>query len=121
MENHNPLQTLFRSVILLSQFEPGVKTAMKLPDNELGSNIRLIKLIGALELSGRYSIEIEFARQCAGEAVSVLVDLSEVDYISSIGVDMLITSANSLASRSGKMALLSPQTSVLDMLELTGI
>ena len=80
-----------------------------------------MKLIGALDLSGRYGIEIEFVRQCAGDAVHILVDLSEVDYISSIGVHMLITSASSIASRGGKLALLSPQPGVLEVLELTGI
>src|SRR5687767_7156338 len=94
---------------------------MKLEYEELENGIRLLKLIGALDLSGRYSIEIEFVRQCAGENVSVLVDLSEVDYISSMGVHMLITSANSIASRGGKMALLNPQPTVLNVLDLTGI
>jgi anti-anti-sigma factor len=94
---------------------------MKLEYEELENGIRLLKLIGALDLSGRYSIEIEFVRQCAGENVSVLVDLSEVDYISSIGVHMLITSANSVAGRGGKMALLNPQPTVLNVLDLTGI
>jgi anti-sigma B factor antagonist len=94
---------------------------MKLEFNELEDGIRLIKLIGALDLSGRYSIEIEFVRRCYGEGVHVLVDLSEVDYISSRGVHMLITSANSIASRGGKLALLNPQPGVLEVLNLTGI
>jgi anti-anti-sigma factor len=94
---------------------------MKLQLIELVDGIRLIKLIGALDLSGRYSIEIEFVRHCAGEAVHVLVDLSEVAYISSIGVHMLITSASSVATRGGKLALLSPQPDVLQVLELTGV
>ena len=94
---------------------------MKLEYEELENGIRLLKLIGALDLSGRYSIEIEFVRHCAGENVSVLVDLSEVDYISSMGVHMLITSANSIAGRGGKMALLNPQPTVLNVLDLTGI
>ena len=94
---------------------------MRLQFNELEDGIRLIKLIGALDLSGRYSIEIEFVRQCEGEAIHVLVDLSEVDYISSIGVHMLITSASSVARRGGKLALLKPQPDVLQVLELTGV
>jgi len=94
---------------------------MKLQYNELENGIRLIKFIGALDLSGSYGIEVEFVRHCAGDNVRVLVDLSEVDYISSIGVQMLVNAANSIASRGGKMALLNPQPSVLDVLDLTGI
>ena len=81
---------------------------MQLQFNEVEDGIRLIRLSGALDLNGRYSIEIEFVRQCAGEAVHVLVDLSEVDYISSIGAHMPITSVSSVARRGGKLALLSP-------------
>lgn len=94
---------------------------MKLQFNELENGIRLIKLIGTLDLSGAYGIEVEFVRRCAGDNVRVLVDLSEVDYISSIGVHMLITSANSITSHGGKMALLSPQPGVLGVLDLIGI
>ena len=94
---------------------------MRLQYNELENGIRLINLIGALDLSGSYSIEVEFVRHCAGDNVRVLVDLSEVDYISSIGVQMLVNAANSITSRGGKMALLGPQPSVLDVLDLTGI
>lgn len=94
---------------------------MKLEFNELENGIRLIKLIGALDLSGRYSIEIEFVRLCAGENVRVLVDLSDVEYISSMGVHMLVTSANSIAGQGGRIALLNPQPTVLNVLDLTGI
>lgn len=94
---------------------------MKLEFNELENGIRLIKLIGTLDLTGTYSIEVEFVRQCEGDNVHLLVDLAEVDYISSIGVHMLVSTANSIASRGGKIALLNPQRNVIDVLELTGI
>lgn len=94
---------------------------MKLQYSELEDGIRLIKLIGTLDLTGTYGIEVEFVRQCDGHNVRVLVDLSEVDYISSIGVHMLVNAANSIASQGGKMVLLSPHRKVVDVLELTGI
>ena len=50
---------------------------MKLQYSELDNGIRLIELIGALDMNGTYSIEIEFVRQCAGENVQVVVDLSQ--------------------------------------------
>jgi len=94
---------------------------MKLEYDELGNGIRQIKLTGELDLTGTYGVEMEFVRRCAGENVRVLVDLSAVAYISSIGVNMLINAANSVAARGGKMVLLNPQQKVLDVLELTGI
>ena len=94
---------------------------MKLQSSELDSGIRLIKLSGALDMNGTYSIEIEFVRQCAGDNVQVIVDLSKVNYLSSIGIPMLINTAKSVASQGGKMALLNPQQNVAEVLEITGL
>lgn len=94
---------------------------MKLEIIDLENDVRLIKLIGTLDLTGTYSIEVEFVRSCEGDNTYLLVDLAEVDYISSIGVHMLIRTANSIAGRGGKMAFLSPHQNVLEVLELTGI
>lgn len=94
---------------------------MKLQYSELDNGIRLIKLIGALDMNGTYSIEIEFVRQCVGANVRVIVDLSRVNYLSSIGIPMLINTAKSIANQGGKMALLNPQRNVSEVLEITGI
>ena len=94
---------------------------MKLQYNELDSNIRLIKLTGKLDVYGVNSIDIEFIRCCSGDHLRVLVDLSGVNYISSIGIPMLINSAKTVASRGGKLALLKPRPHVAEVLELTGI
>lgn len=94
---------------------------MKLQYSELDGGIRLIKLSGALDMNGTYSIEIEFVRQCAGENVRVIVDLSRVNYISSIGIPMLINTAKSISRQGGKMVLLNPQRNVAEVLEITGI
>ena len=94
---------------------------MKLQYNELDGGIRLIKLIGALDMTGTYGIEVEFVRHCAGDNIQVIVDLSKVNYLSSIGIPMLINTAKSVVSRGGKMALLNPQPSVAEVLDIVGI
>lgn len=94
---------------------------MKLQCSELEGGIRLIKLIGTLDMNGTYGIEIEFVRQCTGENARVIVDLSRVNYISSIGIPMLINTARSVSSQGGKMVLLNPQQNVSEVLEITGI
>jgi len=94
---------------------------MQLEYSELDSGIRLIKLDGTLDMNGTYAIEGEFVRRCAGENVRVLVDLSKVNYISSIGIPMLVNTAKSVAKHGGKLALLSPQDSVANILELAGV
>ena len=94
---------------------------MELHCSELDNGICLIKLNGALDMNGTYAIEVDFVRHCAGENVRVLVDLSKVNYISSIGIPMLVNSAKSVVKHGGRLALLSPQKAVESILELAGI
>lgn len=94
---------------------------MKLDYTELENGIRLIKLEGRLDLNGTYSIEVQFVNRCAGDGVRVLVDLSGVSYVSSVGIPMLVNTAKSVVSRGGKMAFLSPQENVTKVLDLVGI
>ncbi|HMU94303.1 MAG TPA: STAS domain-containing protein [Anaerolineales bacterium] len=94
---------------------------MKLQSSDLENGIRLIKLVGKLDSNGTYAIEIEFIKSCAGEKPRILVDLSKVNYISSIGIPMLVNTARSVMARGGKLGLLNPQRNVLDVLELVGV
>ena len=94
---------------------------MKLDYSELDNGVRLIKLNGALDMNGTYSIEVQFVRHCAGENVRVLVDLAKVNYMSSIGIPLLVNTAKSIVGRGGKIAFLNPQDNVLKVLELVGV
>lgn len=94
---------------------------MRLQYSDLDSSTRLIKLSGTLDIHGVSDVEVDFVRLCMGENVCVLVDLSKVNYISSIGIPLLVNSAKSLARQGGKMALLRPTQAVENVLELTGI
>ena len=94
---------------------------MKLEYTELNGGVRLIKLEGRLDLNGTYNIEIQFVNHCAGERVRVLVDLSGVNYVSSVGIPMLVNTAKSVMSHGGKLAFLNPQENVVKVLELVGV
>ncbi len=94
---------------------------MEIQYSELDNNIRLIKLIGTLDVVGTGEIETKFSGYCAGRNVRVVVDLSEVDFLASIGIRLLTSSAKSVASRGGRMALLNPGPEVQHVLEITGI
>jgi len=94
---------------------------MELQYTELENGVRLITLIGTLDMQGTFSVEVQFARLCAGENALVLVDLSKVPYLSSIGIPMLINTARSVASQGGKMGLVGPIYDVHRVLEITGV
>ena len=94
---------------------------MRLQYSELDHGIRLIKLNGTLDTNGVSRVEVDFVRCCSGENVCVLVDLSKVNYISSIGIPLLINSAKAITKNGGKMILVNPQNNVQNILEITGI
>jgi anti-anti-sigma factor len=94
---------------------------MELQYSELENNIRLIKLIGKLDIMGVGQVETPFAGHCAGDTVRVVVDISDVDFLASIGIRMLTLTARSIVSRGGKMVLLNPLPDVQHVLEVTGI
>lgn len=94
---------------------------MELQYSEQNNGIRLIKLSGRLDIFGTGAIETKFAGYCAGENLRVAVDLTEVDFLASIGIRMLMLTAKSIASRAGKLALINPTSDVKGVLDITGI
>ena len=94
---------------------------MEIQYSELDNGIILIKLSGRLDILGTGEVENKFAGYCAGEKVRVIVGLSEVDFLASIGIRLLTLTAKSVASRGGKMVILNPIPEVQDVLEITGI
>jgi len=94
---------------------------MKIDVSNVEGDIRLIKLDGRLDLNGTYSVEVEFVKSCAGENMKILVDLSGVNFISSVGIPMLVNTAKSVVNKGGKMVFLNPQDNVIKILELVGV
>lgn len=89
--------------------------------SEHNNHIKLSKLIGPLDILGVGSIETKFSACCAGDHQRVMVDLSQTTFLASIGVRLFTINAKSLASRNGRMVLLSPTPEVRAVLEVTGI
>src|SRR5215510_9619133 len=94
---------------------------MELQYNELDNHIRSIKLIGKLDIIGTGEIETKFAGYCSGDGIHVVVDISDVDFLASIGIRLLTLTAKSVVKRGGKMALVNPIPEVQNVLEVTGI
>jgi anti-anti-sigma factor len=94
---------------------------MEMHYTEQDNGIRLIKLIGTLDIIGTGQIETKFAGYSSGDNVRLVVDLSEVVFLASIGIRLLMLTAKSIAKRGGKMVLLNPIPDVKSVLEVTGI
>ena len=94
---------------------------MELQYSEMDNNIRLINLIGRFDVIGNGEIETKFPGYCAGNKVHVIVDLSKVTYLASIGIRTLLLTAKSVANRGGKMVILNPIPEVFYVLDISGI
>jgi anti-sigma B factor antagonist len=94
---------------------------MEMQFSKLDNEIRMIKLSGKLDIVGTGEIETKFTGYCSGDKVRVIVDLSEVNFLASIGIRLLMLTAKSVNKRGGKMVILNPIPDVKNVLEVTGI
>jgi len=94
---------------------------MEIQFNVMQNDIRLLKLIGKMDIVGTGEIETKFAGYCAGENSRVVVDLSAVDFLASIGIRLLVLNAKSIAKRGRRMVIINPIPEVENILEVTGI
>jgi anti-anti-sigma factor len=90
--------------------------------DDVGSDLRRIIISGRLDTPGTNSIASQLVDLAGGPKKAVVVDLSDVQYLASVGIGALITSAKAVKGRGGKMALVVNNSSTVMMsLQATGI
>lgn len=93
---------------------------MKLDVATIENGITKVSLSGRLDIDGALKIDSEF-NKIAEEKKNVLVDLSEVTFMASLGIRTLITGAKATANNGGKMVLLDPQPNVEKVLRTSRV
>jgi anti-anti-sigma factor len=93
---------------------------MDLEVQQLDGGIDRIKLAGRLDSAGVQEIDHRLSALTAARQAFILVDLSQVPFLASIGIRILLTNARVLRQHGGKMAP-SPQSLVEEVLKVTGI
>lgn len=94
---------------------------MEISEQNLEGGIVKINLSGRMDLGGVKAIEKDFDRMVEAPKMSVIVDMSGVPYMSSIGIRSLLIHAKSVSARGGKYVLCSVQSDVKNVLEVSGI
>ncbi|TAN49981.1 MAG: anti-sigma factor antagonist [Methylococcaceae bacterium] len=94
---------------------------MQFDSAALPGNITHLVLKGRLDLAGTQAIEQPFSFATTLHASNIVVDLSGVSFLASIGIRLLMTSARAQANRGGKLVLAAPQPLVRKVLETAGI
>ena len=85
-----------------------------------GGGPTLVVLRGRLDVAGASQIELKF-NATAGARKAVVVDMSGVSFVASMGMRLLLLVGKTMAARGGKMALLSPLPEVSSVLHTAGI
>jgi len=95
---------------------------MSISYDDIGENLRRIMISGRLDMPGTDSVASQLAELTAAPKKGVVVDLSAVKFLASIGIRALITSAKVVQKRGGKMVLVvSKGSTVVMSLEATGV
>ena len=93
---------------------------MNLEVADLGNGITKVTLSGRLDVEGALKIDDKF-NAIAEREKKVLVDLSAVTFIASLGIRTLIMGAKATANNGGKMVLLDPQPNVEKVLRTSRV
>ena len=95
---------------------------MSLEFSDVNENLRLIALSGRLDILGTEAIATKFSALCASAERRVIVDMTAVNFLSSIGIRALVSNAKAQQQRGGRMVLLVEAGSpVEETLTTTGI
>jgi len=94
---------------------------MDLQVQQLDGGIERVKLAGRLDSTGVEEIDRRLSALGATKQAFIVVDLSQVSFLASIGIRALLNNARALRHRGGKMAILNPQFLVEEVLKSTGI
>lgn len=88
--------------------------------SDAGNGITLIELEGRLDVAGALAVDPAFA-EIAAESTYVIVDMSKVEFLASLGIRTLVSACKAVRAKNGGMALLSPQSNVEQVLRSSGI
>ena len=95
---------------------------MTIEYKDSGDNFRQITLSGRLDSAGSDAIAMQFAALAASAARRVVVDLTAVSFLASIGIRLIVQNAKALRNRGGRMVLsVGDNEQVRKTIESTGI
>ena len=87
--------------------------------DELDADITRVRLSGRMDYAGASEIDAQFM-ELAGRDKLLLVDLSKVAFLASMGIRTLIMAAKVLKARGDRMVLFSPDMMVAKVLQTSG-
>ena len=93
---------------------------MEITVSNFGTSAAKVVLVGTLDIVGADKIDMPLAA-LAGTRRSVVVDMTGVDFIASIGIRHLVLAAKAIARGHGKLVILAPTSGVHAVLLSAGV
>jgi anti-sigma B factor antagonist len=93
---------------------------MDMDVEEIDGGVTNVVLRGRLDTAGAGAIDLKF-NVIAGAKRAVIVDLSKVDFMASMGIRLLVMGAKTVTRKGGKLVVLSPDENVFAVLKTAGI
>lgn len=95
---------------------------MSIEFEDVTDSFRKIRLSGRLDIPGTEAISIKFSSLATGQGKRVVVDLTAITFLASVGIRELITNAKALQQRQGKLVIyVGDNSAVAKTLDTTGI
>lgn len=88
--------------------------------DELDGGVTNVALRGRFDTQGAEAVDLRFS-VIAGSKSAVLVDLSDVDFLASLGIRVLLSSAKAIQRKGGKLVIVVPEGNVLMVLKTAGM
>jgi anti-sigma B factor antagonist len=92
---------------------------MRMETEEVAPGVTKANLTGRLDIGGTQAIDLPF-NAVAGACRALIVDLSQVEFIASMGLRLLIVAARTVQRKGGRMILLGPPIAVEAVLLSSG-
>lgn len=95
---------------------------MSVSHEDVGEDLRRISIFGRLDMEGTDSISARVMELVAEPKKGVVLDLSAVRFLASVGIRVLIASAKAVQKRGGKLVVVVAQGSSVAMsVDATGL
>ena len=76
---------------------------------------------GELDLASSAALEDELVRVAQSGVTQLVIDLRELEFMDSTGLSVVVAEHKRTTASGGELVLLSPQSQVLRMFEMTGL
>lgn len=98
----------------------GTEFGMPIVIEDLADGVTKVVLSGRIDIAGSAEIETPMS-VVGGSSKAVIVDLSGVSFMASLGLRSIVLSGKTVMRRGGTMALLAPQPAVEEVITISGI